>query len=419
VTTPPRIVTLLLFLMVIAIPLFGVADLLETLRSGFEYLEKTRTGGERAGAGLLYLREFMLLAVVGIFGLWGALIGYRPPRLYGASLFLLSVSIGVLISALYYDPIVLVAGIRQLPYLSLIFVLCVLRRHSDEVQRLFVAATVVAAIAECAVAVIQVFIFLPATNLPILSIRVYGTFNNPNTLGIFLATAVFIVLFFSRFRLAALLLFLGACLATEVVTGSRTGIVASAFVIGAYLWDRRQVFELRWLMMAMFILLLPVMYFVLGALSGRQDASMPLEDQRMKIFFEQIADRGPEELVFGRGLGVGTNTLFSLGRGRPELKPLISILDSTVTALVVQLGFLGVVSFLVAFGALSYRCGYIGWVLFGLMFIAGINVNWLEFYPMNLLFTAAYGIVWAQCSERPRLGAPHAALGPVTDASPA
>jgi len=55
--------------------------------------------------------------------------------------------------------------------------------------------------------------------------------------------------------------------------------------------------------------------FCPGALSGRQDASMPLEDQRMKIFFEQIADRGPEELMFGRGLGVGTNTLFSLGGG--------------------------------------------------------------------------------------------------------
>jgi len=170
VTSPPRIVTLLLFLMVIAIPLFGSCGSPRDLAgpASSTWRRRGRAENER-GRDCCTCASSCWSRLWAFFALWGALIDIVR-RVFMGQLVPALGRHGVLISALYYDPIVLVAGIRQLPYLSLIFVLYSLRRHTDEVQRLFVGRHCGGRIAECAVAVIQVFIFLPATNLPILSI---------------------------------------------------------------------------------------------------------------------------------------------------------------------------------------------------------------------------------------------------------
>jgi hypothetical protein len=111
---------------------------------------------------------------------------------------------------------------------------------------------------------------------------------------------------------------------------------------------------------------------------------------------EQTEGRGVVELLIGRGLGVGTSTLYVLGHERSDVGSLTRILDSTYTALIVQMGFIGLGLFLLAFASLSAKCGFAGWVLYGLMVIVGINGNVLEYYPFNLVLTAAYGILWGR-----------------------
>ena len=77
----------------------------------------------------------------------------------------------------------------------------------------------------------------------------------------------------------------------------------------------------------------------------------------------------------------------------------VFIVDSTVTGLFVQMGFVGLVAFAGVLAALSARCGYVGWVLFGMTWLLGLGVNWLEAYPINLIVTSAYGLLWARADR--------------------
>jgi len=137
---------------------------------------------------------------------------------------------------------------------------------------------------------------------------------------------------------------------------------------------------------------------IITARGGYADET-PLQDPRVQILAEQIQGRGPAELLFGRGLGVGTNTLFSLGLDPGRFSNVMFVADSTVTSLIAQIGFVGLVAFAGVLAALSARCGFAGWVLFGMTWLLGLGVNWLEFYPINLIVTSAYGLLWAKADR--------------------
>jgi hypothetical protein len=397
---PPRLLTVIVLAMVGAIPFFGLVDTIEAFRAGFDYLDQTRVGGGRAAAGLLYVRELLLFVLVGVWGAWLCATGRPVPRMRGGSVFLLCLGLAAVVSGGIYPPVVLIAGLRQLTYLAVPYVVYLLCRESPRAEVLFVRAAVFSAAIEFAVALLQAIVFGAMAGVSVLAMRAYGTFNNPNTLGLFFATVLFLALFLSRDRRVVRKAVVATCLGGLLLSGSRASLAAGLFLVLSYVWQRRKVLEARWLVLALAALVLVPAYYAVGALAGREDVPTPLDDPRVRIFFAQLEDRSVEELLFGRGLGVGTNTLFSLGRGQPELQPLISILDSTYTALVVQVGFVGLAGFLLALCVLAARCGGEGWTLLGLTLVTGLNVNWLEFYPMNLLFTAAYGMLWARREGR-------------------
>jgi len=402
----PQVAYILVIVMVVVIPVTGVFDLLETFQAGkgLAYLEGVRAGGERSGVGLLYVREALLLLLTGVLFLWGCVVGQPLPRLPGIGFLSVCLGISFAVSIGLHPRIVLAAGVRQLMYLVLVYALYLISRESDRTEAVFVSAAAGVAMVEFVVASIQVVFFGAVAGATLLGVRVYGTFNNPNTLAAFFAASTFFVLFMGRLsgRLRGVVVTLG--MAGQLMAGSRTGVVATVFVLGAYLWRRSRCLETRGMVVVGAILLMPFLYFGLSALSGRENVAAPLEDPRIQIFAEQIGAMRPVELLFGRGLGVGTNTLYSLGGNREDVVHLLAILDSTITALVVQIGFIGLMAFLLFLAALSARCGFAGWILFGLVCVVGINVNWLEFYPINLMTTAAYGMLWAK-ADRWRVGA--------------
>ncbi len=397
-----------LFLMFLAIPILGLPDILTGFQSGLgaAYLEESRSGGVRTAQGLLYMREVLMALLIGLLFLWACVAGRTLPRLRGVGLLVVSLSISAIVSFSLLPAIVGLAGLRQLSYLILIYVAYMLRRDSGRVESQLMAAAVIVVVAEFAVALFEMVTFDTAAGTTLFGGRVHGTFNNPNTLGVTFAGLMFLLLFLSgggRRRRAGLT---ALCLLGLFMTGSRTAVVAGLFVLAAFLWSRSRTVEGRGMIVPAALLIVPFLYLGLSALTGREVESTALGDPRVEIFLEQIQHRSVPELLLGRGLGVGTNTLFALGRGREDVVPLISILDSTFTALIVQVGFVGLVGFLVAFAALSTRCGFPGWVLFGLLLIVGVNGNWLEHYPFNLIATTAYGVFWARqdllrSSERP------------------
>jgi hypothetical protein len=415
----PRIASTLVVLMVVVIPVMGTFDLLETFQAGrgAAYLEQTRAGGERVGVGLLYVREILLLLLTGSLFLWGCVVGQRLPRLPGMGFFSFCLGISFIVSIGLHPRIVLAAGLREIMYLVLLYALYLISRESDRTESLFVYAATGVSMVEILVASIQVVFFEAAAGTTLLGPRVYGTFNNPNTLAAFFAATTFFVLFMGRSPgwVKGGVVTIGVL--SQLMAGSRTGMVAIAFLLFASLWRRTRRLEARgMLVVASFLLLVPL-YYGLATLSGRGNVGTPVENPRLRIFREQIELMRPAELLFGRGLGVGTNTLYALGKGTEDPTNLITILDSTITALVVQIGSVGLIAYFLFLVALSARCGFAGWVLFGLVSVMGVSANWLEFYPINLIVTSAYGLLWAK-ADRLRIGVKESNAGiEVTDAA--
>jgi hypothetical protein len=391
----------LFLLMVMIIPIFGLIDLVESVRGGLgaAYLEESRSGGERASMNLLYLREVLLAAVTLIMCLWLLLRARLLPRLPASGPCVLFVLISACMSVTFYPPIVVLSGLRQFAYFTLLYVLYFLRVEIERVEQWFVYGLVVVAVCEFIAAIVETVIFPTGGATALFGNRVYGTFNNPNTLGVVFAAITFGVLFLGRQSALTTYGVVGMAIVGELLSGSRAGILALSFVLTAFAMYRLRTVESRGMCAMLAVGLTIVLYYSVGALAGR-DIPTPLEDPRLEVFADEMQGKSVLQLAIGRGLGVGTNTLYVLGQGRPDTVRLTRILDSTYTALIVQIGFIGFGLLLLAFGSLSRLCGFPGWVLFGLMLVVGINGNVLEYYPFNLMLTATYGILWGRQNGR-------------------
>jgi len=298
-----------------------------------------------------------------------------------------------------YPPIVGLSGLRQLTYFIMVYSLYFMRTEADRVESLFVRSLVFVAVCEFIPALVESELIKQPENNALLGPRVYGTFNDPNTLGIAFAAIIFCVLFLGRSSRLTTASVVAMGIISELLSGSRAGILATLFVLAAFAFSKLRNIESKGMLLTFMIAMILPLYFFLAILSGRQDTTTPLQDPRVEIYREHIEGKGLVQLLVGRGLGVGTNTLWALGRDRPDVEDLTRILDSTYVCLIVQIGFIGLGLFLLTFASLSAKCGFAGWVLYGVMLIVGLNGNVLEYYPFNLIITAAYGILWGKRAQ--------------------
>jgi len=193
----PAAASALFIVMVLAIPVMGTFDMLQSFQSGMgaTYLEHVRAGGERIGTRFLYLREVLLLSVSGIVFVWLCLVGQPIPRMRGVAALFAAAGVSLGLSFALYPGIVAVAGIRQFTYPVLILVLYFISRESGRTESLFAWAVAAVVAVQVVVAGVQLAQFEAAGYGALLGARVYGTFNNPNTLGVVCVSAIFIVLF--------------------------------------------------------------------------------------------------------------------------------------------------------------------------------------------------------------------------------
>ena len=395
---PPTIALVVVVAMVAVIPFLGIPDLIEAFRSGRGalYLLESRLGGARASTKLLFLREVLLFIFTGILFLRLSLRARLVPRVRTVPAFLLCLASSLAVSFMLYPPIVGLSGLRQLTYLTMVYSLYFMRTEADRVEHLFVRSLVFVAVCEIIPALIETALLSQPEDNALLGPRVFGTFNDPNTLGIAFAAITFCVLFLgrsSRFTTASVV---AMGIVSELLSGSRTGMVAVVFVLAALVFSKLRHLESRGMLVTFAIIMILPLYYSLAILSGREGATAPMQDPRVEIFRQQTEGKGLGELLIGRGLGVGTSTLYALGHERTDVEDLMRILDSTYISLIVQIGFIGLGLFLLTFASLSARCGFAGWVLYGLMLIVGSNGNVLEYYPFNLVVAAAYGILWGK-----------------------
>ena len=389
---------MLIILMIAVIPFLGIPDIIAAFRSGRGalYLFESRLGGERASGSFLYLREILLFVFTVVLFLWLALRGRPLPRLQVVPALLVSVVSSLAIALILYPPLVALSGLRQFTYLTLVYSLYFIRIDSPRIEPLFVRVLIFVAVCEFIPALAETALLGQAEDNALLGPRAYGTFNDPNTLAVTFALIVFCVLFFGTLSRGGTLLVIGVAIASELMSGSRTGMVAVAFVLLAYAIQKMKTVETRGMVITLAILLIIPLYYSLTMLSGREGAVDPHRDPRVEIFLDELEGKGLGQQLFGRGLGVGTSTLYALSQGKPEYSNLVRILDSTYTGLLVQIGLVGLGAFLLSFACLAHRCGVEGWILFGVMLIVGVNGNVLEYYPFNLILAASFGILWAR-----------------------
>lgn len=396
----PRSASIIIVLMIIMIPIMGIFDVIETFRGGdLNYLEIARSGGERVGRVFLNLREILLLMLVGVLFIWLCFAGRPLPRIPGVGLLLTCLGIGFLVSVSSHPLIIGLVGLRQLTYPMLVYSLYFIARESDRAESGVVWAVAWVVTVEFLVSVLQLLL-MTGTSPALLGARAYGTFNNPNSLGATFAILVFVALFLGRLPRWVTVAMVVLCVVGGLMAASRAGLLATAFVLVAFGWERVRKPDVRGMFLTAAAVGAVLLFLTVGMITGRAGGERtPIEDSRVQLLVEQIRGRGPTELLFGRGLGVGTNSLYAVGLSAEELPGVVFIVDSTVTSLFVQIGLVGLVAFAGMLALLSARCGYVGWVLFGMTWLLGLGVNWLEAYPINLIVTSAYGLLWAKADR--------------------
>lgn len=211
--------------------------------------------------------------------------------------------------------------------------------------------------------------------------RASGTFVMPNSLGVFAASVVALAAGFGAGAgVRKLAWVLGGLVV--VVSGSATGLVmlAAVGVAQALFVDR----PVRWGRLAALGVLTAAAGFALYL--GRPDV---LDSAAARVQAMGTVLEGPlPDVVFGRGIGLGTNASFQahvgLGINLPAAgNPAIGG-DSAVSSLVLQTGVVGASLFFAALGFAWRRCPAAR-PLVGALALAVLALNVPEAFPSSIL----------------------------------
>ncbi|MFA5139940.1 MAG: hypothetical protein WC728_11975 [Elusimicrobiota bacterium] len=241
--------------------------------------------------------------------------------------------------------------------------------------------------------------------------RVAATFIQPSSLGVFLVLAIFLLSHYfprSKFRNCGLFVLT----ANVLLTGS--GIAILGVVLLVFLSVRRKLIpsSQSTLSPALVFVLPFAVYFIslnLPTITSRPDILLSGQgriDVIRQYFESQLS---MQNVLFGKGLGYGTNSLFTIF---PELGGAYGFIpDSMYVSVIAQLGLLGLMIFLILnvhvyAGSNSPLKELLLVVLF-----CGLTVNILELFPVNWIYPIVLGFllrrdphvgVLPRCQERPR-----------------
>ena len=276
--------------------------------------------GLSAGLGLRILREVSWAATLLLFT-WALFFGkIRPHGHRGALLAATCIGLCALSVVVWstvvkdVNGLVQILGLRLLTYVPAVWVGYVLMKDSpersmrvlDKALRLFLAV-------QFSISLVQNVVSAGALSNQrgLLGTRSFGTFSNVNQFSAAAVGAAALLLATSHVRSRRKTLFwLGVCFALAVMSGSRTGMVTTLFML-SYAWLEGiridPIVRILAYTVSPVLVLAAVVYFGSAGFTGRT-AVNPLEDSRFVIWSwveETISD--PGEVLFGDGLGYGTS----------------------------------------------------------------------------------------------------------------
>ena len=286
------------------------------------------------------------------------------------------------------------SGIRQILYFVYVpvgfFIYRYAVRANINIDLKICRSLKVVLVLECIFALIQTQ-FMPTTEgLSHFGPRVYGSFNNPNTLGAFGATALLLLILLSKRRSLHWIYYICAIL-TVMASGTRGGTILLVCILMVALLKRIRPGLQRGLIavIALGILLLTI-------ISANVIANKPgnvkniWEGARVENIEQYIATVDSTNLLTGFGWGVMTSWYQALG-GDSNIIHGIG-LDSFYAAILAQIGLIGLIMFMIYLFWLFFHAGKQGILLFLVFSLIGLQINVLEYYPMNLLLFLTLGI---------------------------
>lgn len=218
-----------------------------------------------------------------------------------------------------------------------------------------------------------------------LAARTAGSFVHPNTLGIFMAAALFFFIAHGpRPGPIPMVLLFALFILSLLSSGSATGLIV--LLTGGILWllQFQPAHLKKWFYLTL-IITLPLLVLMLPTLLERPDLFYSL-DGRMRSLMRVIElAETPLELLIGQGLGMCTNAAITFfgGEWQPESRFLFET-DSSLSLLLAQTGILGVAAYFTLLGLLFVRDArqrpfYLAVAL------SSLTTNLIEVFPLNLM----------------------------------
>jgi hypothetical protein len=250
--------------------------------------------------------------------------------------------------------------------------------------------------------------------------RPFGTFVSPNLFGAAMASCT---LFFALDERRNIRRWSYASAFLALLSGSRTALLSALLALFFRLYGAVRPRD-RWAL-AMPAPLLAIALLLAASsplLSGREDADISQEGRLVlweRMLSENIHD--PMDLLFGWGLGLGSNTI-NVVFGSDHFPGQFDS-DSLYLFLLNGFGLIGVAAYLV-FAWHSWRVS--GFPRKGLVMtfilVAGLPFNLWEYFPQNAMLMFLWGLVLgtplAAASRRYHTSVPHGDAALVADAAP-
>lgn len=291
---------------------------------------------------------------------------------------------------------VIAAGLRLLEYLPLMFVAVVVYRTCGDAPFYRIASlTFLFLLGQSVVGLVEIRYAPPVFGATFLGSRPFGTMPHANIFGSTLVVG-FEILLMARWRwrwhyfpLVLLLVF---------ASGSRGAQLGLVLILAIYALSQLRSNYERLILILLGALSAPfVLVLVTSPLfTGRQDAATG-GYKRFEVWTRVInMIETPMELLTGWGVGVGSNTTFSLFGDGVVRKQYIG--DNLFIDLIGSFGLLGNIIFLGIVFILLWKLrksvhGLVTWALF--IFNCAFSMV-LELYPLNVMFMLMFGWLWGK-----------------------
>jgi hypothetical protein len=371
-----------------------------------ELLSGRRPVGATAGFGLRWLREVVWAITLVGFGVWLTLGIPRHRWFWRGSALIASAIAGYAMFAylralwLGLPPQVPPTGLRLFQYVPYAWMAYHLARAHPidffvSIERILKVLLVV----WTPIALYQVFNAPPVQGATAFGSRAFATFNEANVFGVTVATCALWMMLSRMLQgtakprvIVAHATWLGLCITLALLSGSRTaiGLTMVAIVLPMIWWLPRRIDRMVSASLVPLVLLATLVVSSSSAISGRR--TNLLRDGRFEKWTSIVSEQldSPVDLVFGWGLGLGSNTVNTLfGYGR---YPGQFIADSQYLFLLGSYGLVGIAALgglLVMLVAYAPRRPAITLATFVALFCVPFVA--FELFPSNVLIMLAWG----------------------------